>query len=156
MSAYECPNTYYVGQSTKETCWRAAYEMLLRYKGMDPKLADNLPNNSDMRTRGILDSEFAGCAKALGLGGIRYTYFKAIENLDWALRTCGPIWVSGFYCDGYKHIVCVKGVDVDDAKVLVNDPWRTFTGAKAKTVEWSFSYFANNLNPVPWACQLWY
>jgi hypothetical protein len=156
MSEYECPHSYYVGQSTKETCWRAAYEMLLRHKAGDPQKAFNLPNAAQMSTRGILDSEFATCAKELGLGGIRYTYFQAIENLEHALRNWGPIWVSGFYCEGAKHVVCVKGIDVDDEKVLVNDPWRSYTGAKGKAVQWSFSYFAKNINPVPWSCQLWY
>ena len=158
MGLYKVPNVYYIGQTTAQTCWRACYEIMLRHKGMDPQRAYNLPNAVKMATRGILDSEFPTCAAALGLGGIRYTYFQDIELLEHALRCWGPVWCSGFYFPNTqaKHIVVIGGVDVDDGKVLAFDPWRSFTGAQGKSVLWSFSYFANNLNPVPWACQLWY
>jgi len=158
LGLYTVPNVYYTFQSTAQTCWRAGYEMLLRYKGKDPTLAHRLPNAAQMATRGIMDHEFYGCASALGLGGIRYTYFKDISLLEHALRSWGPVWVSGFFFPGTesKHIVVIGGVDVDDRKVLAYDPWRAYTGAQGKPVLWSFSYFSNNINPVPWACQLWY
>lgn len=162
MSQYTIWNAFYVGQNTATTCWRAGYEMLLRYKAGDPQRARDLPNAAQMAQRGILDNEFPVCAQALGLGGIRYTYFQAIENLEHVLRTWGPVWSSGFFIKdkkagaSFKHIVVVAGIDTDDETVLINDPMRAYAGAKGEGRWWPFSYWANNLNPVPWSCQLWY
>ena len=156
MSMYEVPRTYYIGQSTVATCWRACYEVMIRYAVGDPKTAYTLPDHKRMEKSGIKDPHFPVCAKALGLGGIRWHWFKDIENMNHALRCWGPVWVSGFYCDGHKHVVVVKGIDLDEKHILVIDPWRGYVGAKGKAVEWSFSYFRNRINPVPWSCQLWY
>jgi len=82
-----------------------------------------------MATCGVLDHEFSKCAAALGLGGIRYTYFKDIELLEHALRSWGPVWCSGFCFPKTqaKHIVIIGGIDVDDREVMVYDPWRGYT-----------------------------
>ncbi len=148
-------NAFYIAQTTPETCWHAAYETMVRYKAGNPAVVDQLPNAKEMSERGIYDSEFMACASRIGLEGTRYTYFKDIGNVEYALQKFGPIWVSGFYASGHKHIVTLAGVDTDDKKVYVNDPFRGWNGAEQRASWWDHGWFANRLNPVPWACQHW-
>lgn len=145
----------YEGQATISTCWRACYRMLVGWKGKDRSIVDKLPNISKMLSRGILDSEFAACRDQLGLSSTRYTFFGTVSNVAHMVSTYGPIWVSGFYCNGSKHIVLVTGVNVDEKTIRVNDPWRSFTGAKGKPSWWGHGYFYKNINPVSFACQHW-
>jgi hypothetical protein len=163
MSEFTTKNTYYVGQVTKETCWAAAYETMIRHKGGDPAKVKTLPNYKEMCSRGILDGEFAACRDHIGLTSTRYTFFKDITNLEHSLRTHGPLWVSGFYCEGHKHIVVIGGVRIDDTEdqddddneILMFDPWRAYNGAKAEPKWFPYSYFRNKLNPVSYSCQHW-
>lgn len=148
----------YIAQPNQTVCWNASYKMMLKWKGKSESLADSLPNDAQMRQRGILDSEFFACRGALGLSSSVYTSFQTVEKLKEKLETYGPIWVSGFYCDGHKHIVVVRGVRkgwLSDPEVYVNDPYRGLTGAQARPAWWSFSRFSNKMNPVPFACQHW-
>lgn len=157
MARYSIWNAFYVSQTTQQTCWRACYEIMLRYKAMDPKKVYGLPNYNNMCARGILDSEFAACASVLKLGGIRFHWFKDITNVEHALRCWGPVWMSGFFgYEGSKHVVVLKGVDTGSNEVEINDPWRGYTANKTDSRWVPFSWFASKINPVSWSCQLWY
>jgi hypothetical protein len=148
----------YLAQPDQKTCWNASYKMMLKYKKKVESLADSLPNDTEMRDRGILDSEFLSCRTSLGLSSTSYSCFKKAEDILAKLQTYGPIWVSGTYCDGHKHIVVLRGVRegyFSKPEVYVNDPYRGMTGAAARPAWWSLSYFAANLNPVAYACQHW-
>ncbi|MCZ2154260.1 MAG: hypothetical protein LC114_10255 [Bryobacterales bacterium] len=155
----------YIQQPDQRTCWNAGYKMMLAYKGKDQSLADNLPNDALMRERGILDTEFPVCRDKLGLTSSIYTAFNDPKVLKDKLKWYGPIWVSGFYCDDYKHIIVVRGIripwysdedDVTNWQVYVNDPYRSLAGAHGRPAWWSFTRFANKMNKVPFACQHWF
>ena len=152
----DCP---YIPQPDQRTCWHASYKMLLRYRGADESLADRLPDADKMREDGIMDSQFHTCRDFLGLNSTRYTYLKEFDHLKTLLEMYGPIWVSGFYASGHKHIVILRGVRSpwysSDEEVYINDPYRGITGAEARPAWWSFSYFKRNINPVQFACQHW-
>jgi ABC-type bacteriocin/lantibiotic exporter with double-glycine peptidase domain len=148
----------YYQQPDQRTCWNASYKMILAYGCRKVGLADELPNNAKMRERGILDSEFPICRNALGLTSTRYTALKTVDGLKNALELYGPIWCSGFWCDGAKHIVIVRGIRegvFSKPEVYVNDPYRAITGAEGRPSWWTFSRFSAYLNPVPFACQHW-
>ena len=148
-------NAFYVPQKAPTTCWKAGYEMMIRYKGGDPKLTDSLPNHAQMVQRGIMDSEFSDCAKHIGLGTVSHSWFQQFNNMVHAIRSWGPVWCSGFFLEGKKHIIVVKGVNIDDQEIEYNDPWRAFTGALPKSTWRPFSWFAKNVNPVAGSCQVW-
>jgi hypothetical protein len=57
----------YIKQETSTTCWNASYKMMLRWTSMYESMADQLPHDTEMRERGILDSEFGACRVKLGL-----------------------------------------------------------------------------------------
>ena len=157
MGEYSASRVYYIAQTTYATCWRAAYETMVRYKVGDPKKVYKLPNYNAMCANGIMDSQFYACAKALGLGGIRYHWFKVMANVEHALRNWGPIWVSGFYASGHKHIIVVKGIDTDANEIEICDPLRGYYApTQGKAIMWPFSHFAKRINPASWSCQLWY
>ncbi len=152
----DCP---YIAQPDQTSCWNASYKMLLRYRGWDEGLADSLPEADKMHEDGIMDSQFHTCRDYIGLASTRYTYLKEFDNLKQVLEMYGPIWVSGFYAGGHKHIVVLRGVRSpwysSDQDVYINDPYRGITGAEARPAWWSFSYFKRNINPVAFACQHW-
>ena len=47
----------YIKQETPTTCWNAGYKMMLRWTCMYESMADKLPNDKQMRERGILDGQ---------------------------------------------------------------------------------------------------
>lgn len=148
----------YYDQLDRRTCWNASYKMMLGFKGRQERLADELPNDAKMRERGILDGEFPICRNALGLTSTSFSVFKTVDGLKDALERYGPIWCSGFWCDGHKHIVVVRGVRETwgcSPEAYVHDPYRAITGAAGRAAWWSFSRFSVHLNPVPFACQHW-
>ncbi len=150
----------YIQQADPRTCWNAGYKMMLNYKGgagWEPR-ADGLPNDTEMRDRGIYDSEFATCRNALGLSSSVYTGFKTASAINDKITMYGPIWCSGFWADGHKHVIVLCGVRegyFSSAEVLVNDPGRGLAGAQGRSAWWSLGRFANHLNPVSYACQHW-
>lgn len=155
---YIVNNVPYISQGAVETCWNAAYKMMLKYKGRDESAADRLPNDQKMRERGILDGEFHACRDALGLTSSVYTGFQTVDDLKYKLESYGPIWVSGFYCEGHKHIWIVRGVKdplIGEAEVYINDPWSGFKYGLAKPRWVSFKTFKDKMNPVSFACQHW-
>ena len=145
----------YIAQSTYETCWLAAYKMMLAWKRRPLDQAERLPNNETMRRDGILDSQFLSCRTALGLMSSTYTGFKEADAIEGKLQSCGPIWVSGTYAKGHKHIVVLYGVrgSGKDAEVLINDPQTGMSISKPKPDWWPIGWFTHRLNPVPFACQ---
>lgn len=149
----------YIQQPDQITCWNACYKMMLKYKQKAETDADNLPNDAEMRTRGILDSEFATCRNKLGLSSTTYKALMTPEGLKEKLETYGPIWCSGFWADTHKHIVVVRGVRTNwtsDPEVYVNDPYRGLSGAKGRPSWWTWSRFEKLINPVSYACQHWF
>ena len=144
-------NAFYVPQKKPTTCWKAGYEMMIRYKAGDPKKTDSLPRHSEMEERGILDKEFVECGQHIGLVGIKHEWFTDFNNMVHAIRYFGPVWCSGFFLQGKKHIIVIKGVNIDDQEIEYNDPWRAFMGADAKSTWRSFAWFKKNVNPVPWS-----
>jgi hypothetical protein len=149
----------YVSQENPRVCWKASYKMMLGWKdGKVQSAADSLPGKEEMEKRGILDSEFLPCRQALGLSSTTYTVFQDLEKLTNALKMYGPIWVSGFFADGNKHIMVLRGARegyISDPEVYVNDPFRGWSGAEARPSWWAFSKFKSKLNPVSYACQHW-
>lgn len=134
--------------------------MMLNYKrgAAGESRADSLPNCAEMRDRGIYDSEFAECRNALGLTSSVYTGFKTASSINDKLTMYGPIWCSGFWADGHRHIIVPRGVRegyFSSPEVFVNDPARGLSGAEGRGAWWSLGRFANRLNPVPFACQHW-
>jgi hypothetical protein len=153
-------NVNYMQQADPRTCWNAGYKMMLNYKNgvAGESRADNLPNDTAMRDRGIYDSEFAACRNSLGLSSTVYTGFKTASSVNDKLAMYGPIWCSGFWADGHKHIIVLRGVRegyTSSPEVFVNDPGRGLAGAEGRGAWWSFGRFANHLNPVSFACQHW-
>lgn len=154
----------YIQQPDQRTCWNACYKMMLRFQGRPESEADSLPNDAKMRTRGIMDDEFCACRDKLKLTSSIYQGFKTPQQLKEKLERYGPIWASGFWADGHKHIVVIRGIriswyssesDISNWQVYVNDPFRKLAGAEAKPSWWSFSRFAYKLNEVPFSCQHW-
>lgn len=158
MSEYIVSNVPYIAQNTYETCWLASYKMMLAWRSKATDLAERLPNHQDMRREGIMDSQFPVCRKALGLLSSTYTGFRDADAIEGKLQSYGPIWVSGKYAKGHKHIVVLLGVrgSGGDAEVLVNDPATGMSISNAKSEWWPLGWFANRLNPVPFACQHWF
>jgi hypothetical protein len=150
----------YMKQADQKTCWNASYKMMLNYKKgvAGESEADNLPNDTEMRDRGIYDSEFPTCRNALKMSSTVYSGFKTASGINDKLTMYGPIWCSGFWADGHKHIVVLCGVRegyISAPEVFVNDPARALSGAQGRGAWWSLGKFANHLNPVPYACQHW-
>ena len=155
----------YIKQDTERTCWNAAYKMMLRYVGKDESLADRLPKNSEMRNRGIYDSEFPDGKMWLGLRSCPTNTVSTPDALEAQLYEYGPLWCAGYYCPDltikngadYKHVVVIRGIETHwfkEATVLVNDPYRGYI-AQARPSEWSWSRFWVNLLKVPNNCQFW-
>jgi hypothetical protein len=106
-----------------------------------------------------MDSEFYTCRAYIGLSSTRYTHLQTFGHLKDLLEMYGPIWVSGFYADGHKHVVVLRGVRegwISDPEVYINDPYRGITGAEARPAWWSYSRFQKRINPVTFACQHWH
>jgi len=159
MSDYIVKNVPYIAQTEYETCWLAAYKMMLAWKGKPQTLAEQLPNHQSMRVTGILDGQFLSCRQALGLCSSSYTGFRNADAIEGKLQSYGPIWVSGMYAKkGHKHIVVLYGVrgSGNDAEVLINDPATGMSITKPKPDWWPISWFSNRLNPVEYACQHWF
>lgn len=158
MSDYIVKNVPYIAQTTYETCWLAAYKMMLAWKGKPQTLAEKLPDHQIMRVNGIMDSQFLACRQALGLCSSTYTGFRDADAIEGKLKSYGPIWVSGTYAKGHKHIVVLYGVrgSGNDAQVLIHDPATGMSIANPKPDWWPIGWFANRLNPVPYACQHWF
>ena len=158
MSEYIVSGVPYIAQTTYETCWLAAYKMMLAYKGKSQQLAEQLPNHKEMRVNGIMDSQLLGCRKALELSSSSYTGYKDPESVGWKLRNYGPLWVSGKFAKGHKHIIVVYGIReplFGEPELLIHDPQTGMSITNVKP-EWiAHSWFANRLNPVPYACQHW-
>lgn len=156
---YIVNNVPYVAQKDETTCWNAAYRMMLKYKsGKDPDAADRLPDAEKMKVSGIMDGQFLACRAALGLTSSTYKAFLTVEGIKDKLDYYGPIWVSGNYCSGHKHILVVRGVRdpiIGEAEVYVNDPYRGYKSGVNEPKWVSLSYFKNNINPVSYACQHW-
>lgn len=149
----------YFAQKTYETCWLAAYKMMLAWRGNSKDLADRLPNHQTMRRDGILDWQLPVCRKALGMSSSSYTGFTNAGDIGLKLENYGPIWISGFYADGHKHVVVLYGVrgSGSSAQVLINDPQSgmNLSYGDPKPAWWNLSWFAARLNAVPYACQHW-
>ena len=150
----------YIAQPDEKTCWNASYKMMLDYKsnGAWNSKADHLPNDAQMRDRGIYDSEFSACRDNLKLSSTTYKAFLTADGVKEKLDMYGPIWFSGFWAEGHKHIVVVRGVRegyISAPEVFVNDPIRALKGAAAQGTWWPYSKFLNNLNRVSFACQHW-
>jgi len=148
----------YIAQPDEKTCWNASYKMLLDWasSGAWNSRADRLPNDRLMRDRGILDSEFATCRNALSLNSSTYTAFLTPKGVRDKINMYGPIWCSGYWANGHKHVVVLRGIregTFSAAEVFVNDPYRAFQGAAPVGTWWPFSKFVNNLNRVPFTCQ---
>ncbi|MCC6366100.1 MAG: C39 family peptidase [Bryobacterales bacterium] len=149
----------YIAQETNATCWNAAYKMMLKYKNKPVSAADSLPNDAQMRERGILDPEFPVCRGALGLSSSTYKGFATVDDIKYKLETYGPIWVSGNYCEGrYKHIVVLRGVRdpwIGDAEVCVNDPYSGFRYGLIKPRWIALDTFVKKMNSAAFSCQHW-
>lgn len=152
-------NVPYMAQKTGATCWNAAYKMMLAYKGKDQKAADKLPNDKEMRKRGIYDSEFAQCRNKLGMTSSTYTAFLSAKQIEEKLRMYGPIWVSGRYCESnFKHIVVLIGIRVPlvgKDEVLINDPYSGFATSLNKARWIPLERFVKKINRVAFSCQHW-
>ncbi|MBI4910710.1 MAG: hypothetical protein HY820_44260 [Acidobacteria bacterium] len=151
-------NVPYVAQKEIPTCWNAAYRMMLMYKGKDPSAADQLPNDKQMRDRGILDSEFLACRNKLGMTSSTYKAFATADQIEEKLKFYGAIWVSGTYCEGHKHILILRGIKrplIGSDEVLVNDPWSGFKYGLTKPRWIDLNTFVQKMNPVVGACQHW-
>lgn len=157
MSEYIVSDVPYIAQNTYETCWLASYKMMLAWKGKSKELAEQLPDHRKMRQEGIMDAQLLGCRKALNLSSSTYTGFRDEEAIESKLQKYGPIWVSGFFASGHKHIVVLYGVrgSGSKAQVLINDPQTGMSITNPKPDWWSLGWFANRLNEVPYACQHW-
>jgi hypothetical protein len=159
MSEYIVNNVPYIAQETYETCWLAAYKMMLAWGNRSQDLAERLPNNESMRQDGIMDSQFLICRSALGLSSSVYTGFKTADAIEDKLKKYGPIWVSGTYAKGHKHCVVLYGVRTSwgwgSAEVLIQDPATGMRINNPKPDWWPIGWFANRLNPVAYSCQHW-
>jgi hypothetical protein len=123
--------------------------MMLRYAGKNELQADKLPHDTEMRARGIDDSEFALCEVRLGLRSCDTSVVSTPDALAAQLSEFGPLWCAGNYSPAlftnggrdYKHIVVVRGVHTHwfgEAAVLVNDPYRGYIAqARPSWISWS-------------------
>ncbi|MCA9127720.1 MAG: C39 family peptidase [Planctomycetales bacterium] len=149
----------YIAQPTATTCWNAAYKMMLKYKGKSELAADSLPNDEQMRKRGILDAEFVACRQKIGLTSSTYKAFLTADDIKTKLQTYGPIWVSGTYCESaYKHIVVLRGVRspwIGDDEVYINDPYSGFKYGLDKPRWFPLDKFVSKINKVDFCCQHW-
>lgn len=151
-------NVPYIAQQDDQTCWNAAYKMMLRYKdksGNSDGAADSLPNVAQMRERGILDAEFPYCRNKLGLCSSTYKGFLETEDIIWKLKAYGPIWVSGDYCEKmFKHIIVVTGANDDE--VICNDPYSGFRYGLVTPRKIPMRQFVSKINRVEFSCQHWF
>jgi len=150
----------YIAQPDEQTCWYASYKMMLDYQSMGAWVgrADHLPNIAQMKQRGIYDSELATCRNSVGMSSTTYKSFLTADSVADMLDMYGPIWCSGFWAEGHKHIVVLRGIRegyFSAPEVYVNDPRRALHGAAAWGAWWSFDKFVKNLNRVPFAFQHW-
>lgn len=149
----------YIAQKTGQTCWNAAYKMMLAYKKKSQSAADKLPNDKEMRKRGIYDSEFADCRDKLGLASFTYTALLSAAVIKEKLEMFGPIWVSGRYCGSRnKHIVVLVGISVPlvgEDKVLINDPYSGYSTSLNKARWIPLERFTERINRVTYSCQHW-
>lgn len=155
---YVIQNVPYVAQDGVTTCWKASYKMMLKYRKLDVSAADNLPASQAMVREGIKDYQFETCRTKLGLTSTNYKCFNTADNIEYMLRMYGPVWVSGFYCNGAKHIVVLRGVKdpfVGSAEVLLNDPWRGYKSGVCEPKWYDLQWFVDKMNPVMYACQHW-
>ena len=159
MEDYYVDDVPYFAQETSTTCWNAAYKMMLKYKDKPTSYSEVLPNHVQMRSRGILDSEFASCRDSLGLSSSTYKGLLTLDGIRDKLEMYGPIWVSGQYCESsFKHIVVLRGVRDPwycEAEVCINDPYSGFVGAKSEPRWIPFKRFVAKINAVQCACQHW-
>lgn len=111
-----------------------------------------------MRVDGILDGQFLACRQALGLCSSSYTGFRDADAIEGKLQSYGPIWVSGTYAKGHKHIVVLYGVrgSGNSAEVLNNDPATGMSISNPKPDWWPIGLVRQPVKPVAYACQHWF
>jgi hypothetical protein len=155
----------YIKQDTPTTCWNASYKMMLRWTHLYESMADQLPHDTEMRERGILDSEFGTCRVKLGLKSASCNDLSTPEGIQAILEAHGPIWCAGYWATDFdskdkpdfKHIVVVRGIQThwfSAPEVFVNDPYRGYHG-NATPSWWSWSHFWGKLHKVSQNCQYW-
>ena len=73
----------YIAQPDERTCWNASYKMMLDYRSMGRwnSKADNLPNDAQMRARGIYNSELRGCRDGLLFSSTNHKAFLTADSI---------------------------------------------------------------------------
>jgi hypothetical protein len=134
---YDVSDAYF--QSSSESCWYAAYCMLFAWKGkptssVRERIEKAGLNYADFWKRGLPVEKYNDVRWCLGLSGFRRAYFGQLaDDLDYfgkVLQDYGPFWCA--FSVPSEHIVVVKGVDVDNGKVKVMNPWSDGGGAAQK------------------------
>lgn len=119
-----------IPQETSMTCWFAAYQMMLQWKGQpcgtigdykgdhDPhpikdKLIAAGIDWDDACATGLKGKDFRKAAAALGLQANGVGQQWTTQDLKRFLISPSPIWVAGNW-DGFFHVVVVTKVEVDN------------------------------------------
>jgi hypothetical protein len=143
------------GQKTHQQCWFASYQMLLKPSGKDSSIetklrglmkTDVLGNDrfKDALDNGLLDTDYATCAVALGLNSWSGSAFnKAPGFFDIGLTDGAeaflielkkrPLWVSRWMDPGYHIVVATGYNDSGKGYIIFNNPFPGPTDAKEFT-----------------------
>jgi hypothetical protein len=143
-----------IGQANSKCCWLACYQMLYKWKG---KAASDVNKKLEAAgfslTSALYQEQWGKAAYHLGLSGMGVGHLGSVENVEWCLAKCGPLWCAGDYLNGSPHAVVVSGI-YEDGKMRINDPYEIFKYD-------SYSYLTHSkwhqlLRKAKFACQLWW
>jgi hypothetical protein len=142
-----------MGQPNNATCWWASYRMIYKFRNrtldeIDSKL-NPIINLEDCKNNGLLDTDYARAANALGLRSWRGTEFNKKQGFfDIGLSdgaeaflkelVVSPLWVSRLIWIGSEktyHIVIAVGYDDDEKAIIYNNPYPGPTNANEQSMK---------------------
>ncbi|HMT09968.1 MAG TPA: papain-like cysteine protease family protein [Pyrinomonadaceae bacterium] len=143
MSMYKVsPNVSPKNQTSTSCCWLTCLEMLFEWKNKDSsKILEKMDASPNlfpyyMKDNGIAPGECKETAKMLGLKWAGDGDFTG-EILHGILKSYGPVWVAGQWIPGYSHVIVVTGVDKDDGRIKIVNPWKNYDLSESpRTVSW--------------------
>jgi len=138
MAMYKVfPGVKPLRQALSTTCWLTCLEMLFQWKkdkGDSSKdksqICAKIDSNtdywaSDLTDNGIAPYECMQVARAMGMqptGAGDYTK----EILYDLVSKKGPLWVGGYWYGESAHVIVVTGVNPDNGKIKIVDPWKNW------------------------------
>lgn len=131
------PSVKPLNQAKSTTCWLACLEMMYQWKidkGDASKKKSEICSKIDSDTDYWADDLVSGgigapqcsqVARALGMqptGAGDYT----AEILYDLMSKKGPLWVGGYWYGDSAHVILVTGVNPDNSKIKIVDPWKNY------------------------------